>query len=243
MSSARRRADALRPVERTRLYEDLIKRLGEFVRDSRMAVGDRFPAERELASRLGVSRASIRHSIVALEAQGSVEVRHGDGIFLRRTLGFGEPLYKLLERRRRHPEVHEAREALEAKLSELAAARRTDTDLEAMRSALERMRRDVEAGGVGVEGDEAFHAAIARAAHSPVLERLLHDIAEVVMQTRMESLSLPGRPAKSLAAHAAVLAAIEARRPDAAREAMLDHLKVVADVSVPGWEAGRARAR
>src|SRR6202171_2039122 len=128
---------SLRPLERSRrLYEDVGERLGEFVRESNMAPGDQFPAERELAHRLHVSRTSVRQSFVVLQALGFVDIRHGEGAFLRRTRGFGDSLTKLLERRRRLPDVLEAREALEVKLADLAAAHRSEDDLKAMNAAL-----------------------------------------------------------------------------------------------------------
>src|SRR6202049_139189 len=129
---------ALRPLERSRLYEDVGERLGEFVRESSMVPGDQFPAERELAHRLRVSRTSVRQSFVVLQALGFVDVRHGEGVFLRRTRGFGDSLTKLLERRRRLPDVLEAREALEVKLAELAATRRTGSDVESMKAEISR---------------------------------------------------------------------------------------------------------
>src|ERR1700693_3361977 len=110
----------LRPLGRTRLYEDLVERLGEFVIRTNLEVGGRFPPERELASRLQVSRASLRQALAVLEAQGFIEVRHGGGVFLRRSRGFGGVLHKLVERRARLPEVLEARELLEVRLAELA---------------------------------------------------------------------------------------------------------------------------
>ena len=75
-------SSALRPVDRSRLYEDLVDRLGEFVIRTNLAPGARFPPERELASRLGVSRSSLRQALAVLEAQGFIEVRHGGGAFL-----------------------------------------------------------------------------------------------------------------------------------------------------------------
>src|SRR6202049_2803326 len=129
---------ALRPLERSRLYEDLGERLGQFVRESNMAPGDRFPPERELAHQLRVSRTPFRQAMVFLQALGFVDVRHGEGIFLRRIRGFGESLPKLLERRRRLPDVLEAREALEVKLAELAATRRTGSDVESMKAEISR---------------------------------------------------------------------------------------------------------
>jgi GntR family transcriptional regulator, transcriptional repressor for pyruvate dehydrogenase complex len=227
---------ALRPLERSRLHEDIGERLAEFVRESGMAPGDQFPAERELAHRLQVSRTSVRQSFVVLQALGFVDVRHGEGVFLRRTRGFGDSLTKLLERRRRLPDVLEAREALEVKLAELAAAHRVDDDLNAMHAALTQMAAEIGAGGVGTEGDAAFHRAIALAARNQVLLHLIEAMAEVIQESRVESLSEPGRPPRSLEAHRRILAAIESRSTELAAEAMRQHLRVVADVSLLRWQ-------
>jgi len=227
---------ALRPLERSRLYEDLGERLGQLVHESGMAPGDRFPPERELAQRLHVSRTSVRQAMVVLQAQGFVDGRHGEGIFLRRTRGFGESLPKLLERRRRLPEVLEAREALEVKLAELAAARRTREDLTAMHAALRTMENEIRAKGLGTEGDAAFHHAIAAAARNQVLLHLIDAMADAIKETRIESLSEPGRPPRSLEAHRRILSAIEAGTGPKAAEAMRKHLRQVADVSLLRWQ-------
>jgi GntR family transcriptional regulator, transcriptional repressor for pyruvate dehydrogenase complex len=227
---------ALRPVERSRLYEDVGERLGELVRESGMNPGDQFPPERELSRRLHVSRTSVRQAFVVLQALGFVDVRHGEGVFLRRTRGFGESLTKLLERRRRLPDVLEAREAVEVKLAELAAARRDRHDLTTMRTALGRMEAEVREGGLGTEGDAAFHRAIALAARNEVLLHMVEAMAEVINESRVESLSEPGRPPRSLDAHQRILAGIEAGEPERAAEAMRGHLREVADVSLLRWQ-------
>ena len=228
---------ALRPLERSRrLYEDVGERLGDFVRESSMKPGDQFPAERELAQKLQVSRTSVRQSFVVLQALGFVDVRHGEGVFLRRTRGFGDSLAKLLERRRRLPDVLEAREALEVKLAELAAIHRGDADLEAMRAALTLMQTEIESGGLGIEGDSSFHHAIALAARNQVLLHLIDAMAEVIQESRVESLTEPGRPPRSLEAHGRILSAIESMNAQLAAEAMRQHLRVVADVSLLRWQ-------
>lgn len=201
-----------------------------------MAPGDQFPPERELSRLLQVSRTSVRQSFVVLQALGFVDVRHGEGVFLRRTRGFGESLTKLIERRRRLPDVLEAREAMEVKLAELAAARRGRRDLTAMQVALERMEKEIGEGGLGTEGDAAFHHAIALAARNEVLLHLVDAMAEVIGESRVESLSEPGRPPRSLAAHRLILAAIDAGSPEQAGEAMRRHLREVADVSLLRWQ-------
>src|SRR6202165_1858498 len=223
---------ALRPLERSRrLYEDVGERLGEFVREAGMEPGAQFPPERELAQKLHVSRTSVRQSFVVLQALGFVDVRHGEGVFLRRTRGFGESLAKLLERRRRLPDVLEAREALEVKLAELAAMHRGEADAGVRRAALTMMEREIKAGGLGTEGDSAFHHAIALAAGNQVLLHLIDAMAEVIQESRVESLSEPGRPPRSMEAHRRILAAIEDRNTELAAEAMSGYLQVVAD----GW--------
>ena len=229
-------AAALRPLERSRLYEDVGERLGEFVRESGMEPGDQFPAERDLARRLHVSRTSVRQSFVVLQALGFVDVRHGEGAFLRRTRGFGDSLTKLLERRRRLPDVLEAREALEVKLAELAAAHWAKDDLHAMKAAVAQMEGEIAAGGIGTEGDAAFHHAIAIAARNEILLHLIDAMADVIQESRIESLSEPGRPPRSLEAHRRILAAIEVRSTELAADAMKQHLRVVADVSLLRWQ-------
>jgi GntR family transcriptional repressor for pyruvate dehydrogenase complex len=201
-----------------------------------MVPGDQFPAERDLARQLRVSRTSVRQSFVVLQALGFVDVRHGEGVFLRRTRGFGESLTKLLERRRRLPDVLEVREALEVKLAELAAAHRSEQDLTSMKAALTQMQSEIAAGGVGIEGDAAFHHAIALAARNEILLHMIDAMAEVIQESRVESLSEPGRPPRSLEAHRRILAAIEARITELAAEAMRLHLRVVADVSLLRWQ-------
>ena len=227
---------ALRPIERSRLYEHLADRLSDYVRESDMAIGDRFPPERELARLLEVSRTSVRQALTALEAQGFLEIRHGEGVYLRRARDFGESLQKVLERRRRLPEVLEAREALEVKIAELAATRRVGQDLRTLRKALQTMEAEIRSGKLGLDGDAAFHHAIALAARNGVLVRLIDEMAEAIKETRVESLSEPGRPPRSLAAHRRILAAIESSDPKAATQAMRAHLREVADVSLLRWQ-------
>jgi DNA-binding transcriptional regulator YhcF (GntR family) len=87
----------------------------EYATETGLGVGDRLPPERELAQRHAVSRASVKQAIVVLEVQGLVEVRHGGGAYLARDSPDTEPVERLVERRRRLPDVLDARQALEAK--------------------------------------------------------------------------------------------------------------------------------
>jgi GntR family transcriptional regulator, transcriptional repressor for pyruvate dehydrogenase complex len=230
---------AMRPVTRPRLYEQIVARIHDHVVEAGLRPGDRLPPERELAARLGVSRASVSQALVALEVVGIVDVRHGDGAVLLAPASRLHLVAAVRAHQDRLPEVIEARDALEGRLAGLAAERRTDEDLAAIDAALDTMAADVAAGGRGVAGDELFHAAVTRAGHSGLLARLMQEIAELVRETRLESLGQPGRPQASLASHREIAEAIRRRDPAAASQAMHDHIALVSDVALLDVDAGQ----
>lgn len=230
-------SDALKPVGRTRLYEQVIERLGEHVLGEGLSKGSRLPTERELSARLGVSRASIAQAIVALEVQGIVETRHGGGIYLLRAQFDAEPVPDLMARQKRLPDVLDARDALETKLAALAATRRSDEDLAAIGAALDLMHSQVSAGEPAMEGDRQFHAAIVTAAHSTLLADFYAEIKVPIAESRLESLRQPGRPRQSLADHGRIADAIRIGDEDAAARAMHEHVDHVSQVRLLTWNA------
>jgi GntR family transcriptional repressor for pyruvate dehydrogenase complex len=229
-------SEALRPVERPRLYEQLVQRLREYVEEAGLQAGDRLPSERELAERLGVSRNTLKQATVALEVQGLVEIRHGGGTYLRSDNLSAEPIATMLERKQRLPDILDAREALEVKLAELAATRRTDDDLAEMDAAIEAMRRTIDSGGLGDEEDRRFHAAVTAAAHSPILAEFYRQLAPQISESRTESLRQPGRPARSLVQHQHIVEAIRARAAKRAVTAVRGHVRTVGDVRLLSWQ-------
>lgn len=223
---------ALSRVPRQRLYEQIVQQLLRHVETRGLTPGDRLPPERDLAVSLGVSRASVSQALVALEVLGVVSVRHGDGAVLLDRRSEHQVLTALRHHQSRLPEVIDARAAMEGTLARLAATRRTDEDLAAIDAALARMEADIDAGARGLDGDQAFHAAITAAGHSPLLARLMAEISELIRETRLESLAQPGRPRESLAGHRRIAAAIRAGDAEAARVAMEDHIALVSDVAL-----------
>lgn len=231
-------SEALRPLARPRLYEQVVSRLREHVASSGLHAGDRLPPERQLADRFGVSRASVRQAIAVLEVQGLVEVRHGGGTYLRQETWSSEPVDELLARQRRLPDVLDAREALETKTAELAARRRTDEDLGEIDGALTQMRAEVRAGHLGLDGDRRFHTAVTTAAHSALLTEFMQRIAEDIAESRAESLRQPRRPQHSLDQHVRIAEAIRAQDSRAALSAMRRHLRTVSRVRLLSWDPG-----
>ena len=219
-------------VPRPRLYEQIVERLTDYIRQEGLGAGDRLPPERELATGLGVSRASLSQALVALEVLGVITVRHGDGVLIQDTPVDRQLVAAMRAHQARLPDIIEARLALEVQLAALAAERRTDDNLREIDAALRVMAADVAAGGRGVEGDELFHAAITAAAHSGLLARLMEEISELVRETRLESLTQPGRPNVSLAGHRRIADAVRERDAEAAARSMQDHIRVVSDVAI-----------
>lgn len=226
---------ALSPVSRKPLYERLVEHLRAYVVEAGLTAGQRLPSERELAERLGVSRASVRQAIVALEVQGIVEVRHGEGAFLRMTRLDSLPIADLVDLKRRLPDIIDTRAAIEVKLAELAAQRRDSTDIEACDAALVHMAQEIEDGQLGEAGDQEFHQGVVRAARSGLLERMYGIIVDDIAASRHESLSQVGRPKASLAQHRRILDAIRAGNGPAAAAAMREHLKTVGSVKLLSW--------
>ena len=229
--------EALRAPDRRRLYEQLAARLLDYIEITGLGVGDRLPSERDLAQALKVSRASVRQATVALEVRGTLEVRHGDGIYLASLPHDSGRLMELTTQRHRLPAILEAREALETQLAGLAAARRTQSDIAAMDQALDVMAADIDAGGRGEEGARLFHEAVTQAARSPLLADFMAGLAGPISETLRNSLGEPGRPPRSLRAHRQILAAIRREDVPGARQAMRRHLKMVADIGLLRWSA------
>src|SRR5450830_1305649 len=74
--------DQLKQVDNRRLYQQIADQIRSLIQDGNFPVGARLPPERDLAQQLGVSRPSIREALIALEVEGSVEVRMGAGVYV-----------------------------------------------------------------------------------------------------------------------------------------------------------------
>lgn len=244
--------EALGRMTRSKLYEQVLERIRAHAAEKSLSAGDRLPSERELAARLGVSRTSVKQALVVLEAQGLIDIRHGGGAYLTTgqldaaqvgtTQAEDAQVEELVERRHRLPEVFEAREALETKLAELAAQRRTKTDLETIEDALAYMNAEIKRGEPGIEGDRRFHEAVTAAAKSELLAEFMNSIATQIAESRNESLRQPGRPSRSLTQHHKIAEAIRMSDPKAAAAAMRRHVQTVSKVRLLTWNPNAEEA-
>jgi GntR family transcriptional regulator, transcriptional repressor for pyruvate dehydrogenase complex len=230
----RKRADdqafELGPIKSTRIYEEIVRQVKQLIAEGRLKTGDRLPPERELAEKFVVSRTSVREALRALESLGLIEIRPGEGTFVREVSVdalVGPLALMMTSQREAIGELFEARRVLEPAIAALAASRATPDEVQEMERILESQARQVAAGRTGLAEDAAFHTAIGAAAHNHAITRIVHAIMDLLTQSREESLNTPGRPTRSHQDHRRILQAIAKRNASAARQAMLDHLVAV----------------
>ena len=235
----------LAPIKSTRIYEEIVRQVKAVIAEGRLKGGDRLPPERDLAEKFVVSRTSVREALRALESLGLVEIRPGEGTFVRQVSieSLVEPLALLMvSQREAIGELFEARRLLEPSLAALAATRATPEEIQEMERILEEQAKEIAGGRTGLAQDAQFHAAIGAAAHNRAITRIAHAIMDLLTQSREESLNIPGRPTRSHEDHRRVLAAIERRDSDGARKAMLDHIEAVERLVVPPEATPTGRA-
>jgi GntR family transcriptional repressor for pyruvate dehydrogenase complex len=191
--------------------------------------GDRLPSERTLSDELSMSRASIREAIRGIEALGLIDVRHGQGVFVREAGEGSSPLFASWSTDHDYAigELLAFRLLLEPELAALAAEQADDTFVDGLNAILAGTEDAVQRGDLValVQCDTAFHDAITRRAGNQLYADLLDRVTGLLIDSRRISLSVPGRAAKVLARHRAVAEGIAQHNPTAARAAMRVHLE------------------
>lgn len=212
-----------------RLYQDLARSLLEELASGRYPVGARLPAERELAISYAVSRPTVREAIIALEVQGLVEVKVGSGAYVRRLPGKGDlPGFNITAF-----ELTEARLLFEGEAAALAATQATDEELAQIEGLVDAIARENLQADGAERSDREFHLTIARATRNTAI----FDAIEHLWDLRSTSPEAALLHEKARTAnikpvvdeHRAVLTALRARDPNAARAAMRAHLAQVID--------------
>lgn len=222
----------LAPIARPTITDQIVERITAFILDEGMRPGDKLPSERELMVRLGVGRSSLRESIKTLSAIGIVDVQIGDGMYVGSggTAVLTKPLsWGLLIGEHNIREVIEARRAVETELCALAATRATDEELATISSHFATMRASGDDAEAFTQADQEFHLAIAAAARNGVLYHVLDMLRHVVRVWIFKTYSeFPDR-VTGFGEHAAIVAALHARDPLAARQAMGAHVDGAGD--------------
>ena len=198
--------------------------------------GERLPAERDLAERLGVSRPSLREAVADLQDKGLLSARAGAGIYVADVLGgaFSPALVRLFS-------AHEEavfdyisfRRDMEGLAAERAARHASETDLQVIATVFEKMQSAHKRRNPADEArlDADFHLSIIEASHNIIMLHMMRSmyqlLREGVFYNRQVMFRQRTTRAMLLDQHRAINDALQARDPAAARAAVETHLNYV----------------
>ncbi|MCL6615770.1 MAG: FadR family transcriptional regulator [Anoxybacillus ayderensis] len=211
------------------------------IQTGQLKPGDKLDSVQQLAENFQVGRAAIREALTALRAMGLIEMKQGEGTYVREfdpaMLSFPISAAVLMNK---EDVAHllEVRKLLEVGAAGVAAKRRTDEDLRAMQSALTQMREAIGDEELGEKADFLFHMAIAAATKNPLLVSLMNNVSGMMMETMRETRRIwlfakQATTEQLLEDHIAIFEAIREQNAELAQERMKDHLghveKVLSD--------------
>jgi GntR family transcriptional repressor for pyruvate dehydrogenase complex len=226
---------SFQPIRPKKISEEIVEQIKAMISQGQLKPGDRLPSERELSTMLGVSRPSVRESIMVLEAMGFLDSRQGGGTYVRALTeaSITDPLAKLVEKKdpKLLRSLAEVRMGLESWSAYLAAQRATDEDISEMRRIYAIMEQQAAKGGWSPEVDAEFHYAITAASHNSLQMHVLdsiHSLFHATIQVAlMEFYQQEGHVQLLLTHHREIMEAIAAHEPEQARQKMMAHLTLV----------------
>jgi GntR family transcriptional regulator, sialic acid-inducible nan operon repressor len=233
-----------RPIRRRKLYEEIAGRIEEMILAGQYRPGDHLPSEREIRKTFDVGRTSVREALFALQKMGLVEIVSGERA--RVTRPTADRLIDELAGAARHMLAQtdgvrwfqEARMLLETGLARQVAEIRTEQDLELIEQALKENRCAIDNPGTFVATDVPFHYVLPNILRNPIFMALHRALRDWMLEVRNITMKVPGSPERAYQAHKRIYEAIAAGKPDAAAEAMQEHLEEVDRVY---WEAVTGR--
>lgn len=223
---------ASRPLSPPRnLASELAGRLGAEIVAGKLPPRTRLPTEHALMDTFGVSRTVVREALSKLQAAGLVETHHGVGTFVLQQRAGG--VFRLdagdIATSVDVLAVLELRISLETESAGLAAIRRTEEQLQAMRQALDDFESNVAVAGDTVAPDFRFHLQIAQSTGNPYFADIMSHLGTTIIpRTRINAIRTADRSGAYLSRvnreHEEIYAAIARRDAESARAAMRIHL-------------------
>lgn len=220
----------LEPVSRDTLTRQVVETIKRFILQEDLPPGAQLPSERELSEALTVSRNIVREALSALVAQGIVVKQAGRGNFVgeydEKQLMTSLPLI-LGERSQSLITFQEARAALEVGAVGLIVERITDDEIGHLRNLIELQEQRYRDGKSAIKEDIDFHLTLLKVTHNHVIEDMSPLVIEVFRRTLIEApSSLRANPERIIHEHRAILNALIQRDYEAARAAIIIHLRV-----------------
>lgn len=225
-----------RPVTSEKLSSAVVEQIEMLILRGILLPGQKLPAERDLADRLGVSRPSLRDALADLQAEGLLTAKPGAGVYISHALGsaFSPALADLFARHEEAVFDYLAfRRDMEGLAAERAARLASDTDLQVVQTVLDQMEAAHAKQLTKEEArlDAQFHMAIVEASHNIVMLHMMRSMYQLlengVFYNRQVMFKQRTTRAALLAQHHAINVALQARDPGAARAAVEAHLDFI----------------
>jgi GntR family transcriptional repressor for pyruvate dehydrogenase complex len=228
--------ETLTAVTAANPVDTIIQQLKQLIVSGQLRPGDRLPAERILSERFAVGRSYVREAILKLEFYGLLKTTPQSGTYvaglsikvidnlITDIIKFNKDDFGALI---------EARYHLELNAVKLAAARRTDEDLQSIEQAMLEYEAKTLSGQSAVEDDMLFHVMIARASHNSVIESMILILIPDLIKTITENkICGENRGKLAIDEHRAIFAALQAGDSTAAESALASHLDEILQVSL-----------
>lgn len=224
-------------IKPKKIYEEVAEAIFNMIKTGVLKPGDKLDSVQQLAENFQVGRAAIREALTALKAMGLIELKQGEGTYVREfdpvMLSFPISIAALMKKED-IAHLVEVRKLLEVGAAGVAARKWTEKDLEAMQYALQQMKQGIDVGDeeLGEKADFLFHMAVATASQNPILVSLMNNVSEMMIETMRETrriwlFSKQTTSEQLLDEHMQIFEAIKDRDADAAQERMLQHLSNV----------------
>lgn len=219
-------------MQHTSVAEAFRQQLLALIREGRLKPGTKLPPEKELIVEFGVSRPALRETIHTLVGLGLLEVRRGQGTYVREptsATAIRPDVVALLLQSEGLKDLQDIRRILEPELAARVAVRATEEELDELDALLDDMERTIERDGSTFESAWAFHVGLAQSVGNPALATIMAILYEMLRTAEAPLYEQHFDARGDLDAHRRLLSAIRTREPATAREAMLQHINVVAD--------------
>ena len=215
-------------IKKVRLCESVIDAIKKMIAVDGFNPGDKFYSEKELTTKLQVSRSSIREALRILEVTGQVNVEQGKGIFISDTQGkrFREFSTWLKNHEQSIKDNFEVRLIIEPKAARYAAEKATPGDVKKMEFACLQFAQSVKDGDTeeAILCDHRFHNSLAGATKNKTLYVLMKAMTTTLTDGWISSLYTPGRTQQTIYEHGDIVDAIKNYDRGGAENAMTRHL-------------------
>ncbi|OUB26304.1 hypothetical protein BK708_14360 [Bacillus thuringiensis serovar yunnanensis] len=220
--------------KRTSLVDQVVEQVQFYIESHTWPIGTKLPSEQELVEQLGVSRNTIREAMKALVHIGLLEVKQGDGTYVRNSTGFNISFQRRLKKEKIE-EILEVRYALEMQATKLAVMKRTDKDIQLLQECLRKRdlaRKEGKDIALFIQKDAEFHMAVVGASHNQILVDLYKSILESIRESiggLMGNISQPNTPkdvSHDIDVHHDIVEAIITQDMNRAEKAVYRHLQM-----------------